>query len=165
MKIEIDLNYLKENNLSPTEYVVLYLINKGLNDFQNTQILESLERKGFLKDGLVVSIEPVKLNCKEWIDKWLDLWPTLITPQNYRISGNKTEVINRMNKFIKEYDYSPDVIFEATKKYLNRKKAENYNFTKKNTKFIKDTDGSILEQECNAIINGEKKEITNTKFL
>lgn len=165
MKIEIDLNFLKENNLSPTEYVVLYLMDKGIDDFQNDQILASLEKKGFVENNKIIIPLFKKTNCKDWIDKWLDLWPTSLTPQKYRISGNRAEVINRMNKFIKEHDYSEEIIFQATKNYLNIRKLENYNFTKKNTKFIKDIDGSVLEQECLAIVKGEVKEKSNTIFL
>jgi hypothetical protein len=165
MKVEIDLDFLKKNNLSPTEYVVLYLMDKGIDDFNNDVIMRSLENKGFIENGKITVPLFKNYNCKMWIDKWLELWPTLLTPQNYRISGNRTEVINRMNKFLKEHDYSEEIIFEATKNYLTRKKNENYNFTKRNTKFIKDNDGSTLEQECEALVKGNVKPKDNVRFM
>lgn len=168
MKIEIDLEILKNLNLSPSEYVVLYLIDKGINDFQNELIINSLIKKGYLNENKNLIQNLFNSNsCKHWIDEWLSLWPSFILPGNYRVSGNRNEVINRMNKFIKENpNFNKDIIIKATENYLNRQRNQGWAYTKKNSKFIKDTDGSILEGECLAIIENNESFIqNNVKFI
>lgn len=158
MKIVIDLEELDKLNLSPTEYVVLKLIEENqliqypvLND----RIFESLYNKGWLD----INKKLIKSIGKDsQLDQWLSLWPTFVIPQNYRISGNYQDCKYRMEKFIKKYGYSWDVIMEATKSYLNRQKKNNWNMTKKNVKFIYDNDGSLLAEECEAWLTGDREE-------
>lgn len=165
MKIEIDTDVLKEKGLSPSEYVILYLISQGITDFQNETLINSLINKGYLVDGKS-TLSFNNSNCKNWIKDWLLLWPTGIF-NGYRVSGNSAEVTNRMSKFIKEHpEYDKDIIFKATENYLSEKKKNNYQFIKKNSKFIKDADGSALEAECEAVFKGEESSLKdNTKFL
>lgn len=169
MKIEVDLDFLKEKNLSPTEFVILTLIKEGINDFQNEVIIKSLTDKGYLVDGYVTISLSNKVSCKQWIDKWLSLWPTQIINSGtttYRVSGNKNEVINRMNRFIKEHpEYNDEIVLKATENYLDQRKKENYKYTKKNTKFIRDIDGSTLEAECEAVLSGEEKPKDNVRYI
>ena len=169
MKIEVDLDFLKEKNLSPTEFVILYLINQGINDFQNEMVINSLTSKGYLKDGYVTIKLDKNTTCKQWIDKWLSLWPTHSINSgttSYRVSGNKNVVIARMNSFLKEHpEFTENIIMKATENYLDQRKKENYRYTKKNSKFIKDIDGSVLESECIAVVNGEEKAKENVRFI
>lgn len=164
MKIEIDLDFLKSKNLSPSEYVVAYLIFQNLNETRNPTIEQSLEKKGFLVEGKIINLF-VDTNCKLWIDEWLKLWPTGLY-NGYRVSGNRAQVINRMNKFLKDNpEYNKDIIFKATQNYLNEKRKTNYSYVKKNSKFISDSDGSVLEAECYAVLNGKSTDALDNKVF
>jgi hypothetical protein len=166
LKITIDLKELISIGLSPSEYVVMLLVES--NELMNypvftDKLVASLIDKGWLDTNKKVIRS---LNIKERIDEWLDLWPTFIIPQNYRISGNYRDCKDRMDKFIKKYGYSWDIIIEATRSYLKRQEANNWNMTKKNMKFIYDTDGSMLAEECEVVINGEGEENkANQQFI
>lgn len=108
----------------------------------------------------------------QWIKDWLKLWPSLgqIRKVNrsleYSISGNGPDCRKRMVVFVKEFcerleveectlGYKLDVIWKATEAYLSHLEDTQYKFAKKNVKFIKDTNGSVLEDWCRRIINDE----------
>jgi hypothetical protein len=93
-----------------------------------------------------------------WINKWIELWPTNLSKIiGYSVSGNTMACKTRMNKFIRDFpQYSIEDIFNATKKYLKEQELKGWIYTKKNSKFIYDKDGSFLETYCNSVINNEK---------
>ena len=92
----------------------------------------------------------------KWFMKWMKLWPSHVMPGRYRISGNTMSCGNKMTKFVKTFpQYTPEIIMEATKNYLSKQEEGNWHYTKKNAKFIFDADGSVLEQECENILNGD----------
>lgn len=114
----------------------------------------------------------------QWVKEWLKLWPTLSQiqrvrrVQEYSISGNAPEVKKRLNEFLKQFcerlevddcslSYKLDIIWRATEAYLKDLESKNYAFAKKNHKFIKDTNGSVLEDWCRRIINNETNESTS----
>lgn len=96
---------------------------------------------------------------EEYIREWVKQWPSPSFVRkdggflNYSISGNLPECRKRMAKFLKFWDeyvtssQDPyDLISQATEKYLEQQRANNWEFTKKNFKFILDSDGSVLSQ-------------------
>jgi hypothetical protein len=168
MEIEINLKLLKENNITPNQYVFLYLKNEKLyNDYIQLNLDEFshlLQERFITLDELTDKGKNLfsKNTVNDWIKEWLNLWPKEIL-HGYRVSGNSLQVIKKMKTFCKEFpEYNKDIIFKATNNYLQRKKNENWEFTKKNSKFIFDIDGSTLEQECIAIVeNIDKSQQSN----
>lgn len=156
MKIELDLEKLVSLGLSPTEYVTLYLLYIGCTDYPISP-LDSLVRKKWIdKEGNVEMTRVRPLFTKEsvdsWVSDWLALWPSKILPGGYRVSGNTVECKKRMKRFMRSHpEFDSDTILKATKAYLKRQEAQGWAFTKKNAKFIFDSETSTLEQECLAL--------------
>lgn len=99
-----------------------------------------------------------KVEIIEWIDKWLALFPKGMNKKlGYDIHGNKSECINRMSKFRRDnFDkYNSETIILATKLYLKEQERNKWAFTKKNVKFIYDENGSMLENYCERIVDGD----------
>lgn len=99
-----------------------------------------------------------KVEIIEWIDDWLALFPKGMSKKlGYDIHGNKAECINRMSKFRRDnFDkYNSETIILATKLYLKEQERNKWAFTKKNVKFIYDENGSMLENYCERIVDGD----------
>lgn len=102
-----------------------------------------------------------KVEIIEWIDKWLALFPKGMNKKlGYDIHGNKSECLNRMSKFRRDnFDkYNSETIILATKLYLKEQERNKWAFTKKNVKFIYDENGSMLENYCDRIVEGDYEE-------
>ncbi len=102
-----------------------------------------------------------KVEITEWIDKWLALFPKGMSKKlGYDIHGNKSECLNRMSKFRRDnFDkYNSEIIILATKLYLKEQERNKWAFTKKNVKFIYDENGSMLENYCERIVDGDYEE-------
>lgn len=102
-----------------------------------------------------------KVEIIEWIDKWLALFPKGMSKKlGYDIHGNKSECLNRMSKFRRDnFDkYNSETIILATKLYLKEQERNKWAFTKKNVKFIYDENGSMLENYCERIVDGDYEE-------
>ena len=102
-----------------------------------------------------------KVEIIDWIDDWLALFPKGMNKKlGYDIHGNRAECINRMSKFRRDnFDrYNKDTIIKATKIYLREQEKNKWTFTKKNVKFIYDENGSMLENYCERIIDGDYEE-------
>lgn len=168
MKITIDLDIINELKLSPTEYCAFIIIQKNmLHDYPvGNIVLESLREKGYInnENKIIVEIENKK---PDPIVEWVNLWPKGVLPGGYRVSGSVPDCKTRMNTFFKRFpEYTWEVIMEATKRYLMRQQAINWKMTKKNYKFIYDRDGSMLAEECEAVISGEgDKNESNSLFI
>jgi hypothetical protein len=102
-----------------------------------------------------------KLDVISWIDEWLILFPKGLNKIiGYDVHGNKTECTNRMSKFRRDNfeKFNKDTIIKATKLYLKERERERWQFTKKNVKFIYDENGSMLDNYCERIIDGDYDE-------
>ena len=92
----------------------------------------------------------------EWLAEWLALWPTHMLSGGYRVSGNTMECKKRMGRFLRNFpSFDKELIMQATKNYLENQEQQGWAYTKKNSKFIFDSETSVLEQECNALLSGE----------
>jgi hypothetical protein len=164
MTITVNLNELKEFDLTPNQYVLLKIIKSDNLDFvywDYANDLEELKLKGYYPTDKMMATKK-NFSFHNFILEWMKLWPTHELPGGYRVSGNTMEVTKRMKKFLTTFNYSPDEIIEATKNYLDARKNQNWVYTKKNSKFIYDSDGSMLEQECQALLTGTVKPRDNT---
>lgn len=111
-----------------------------------------------------------------WVNRWMKLWPTMgqVLKEGYQldyaISGHAPEVRKRMKKFVGpgpegfcermgiseddcDLEYKLDIIWKATEAYIEHLRNTEYQFPKKNHKFIIDNGGSILEEWCHRVIN------------
>lgn len=110
-------------------------------------------------EGLVVrqaNPKPTLHKVESWIDEWLALFPKDLKSKGillYSVSGNRQACIQRMNKFVATYKYDKELIILATRLYLQEQRAQSWQFTKKNSKFIYDSEGSVLEEYCERVKN------------
>lgn len=87
-----------------------------------------------------------------WIDEWRALFPEGVNNAGYRYRGNKLEVQKKMIKFVNNYDYSKEEIFQATKRYIDRFAVKGYNYMQQAHYFIEKKDaGSTLASECETL--------------
>lgn len=106
-------------------------------------------------------------NPKLWITEWLELFPEDAEFNGYKLRSKEKDCINKMLKFVKDHPiYTKDIIFAATKQYIQEKKIQNWEFTKQATYFIsKVGQPSLLEIYCDKIIAGVKpKETYNIEY-
>lgn len=173
MEIEINVKFLIDNELSANQYLYLYCLNEKINNdyFKYITSLLSLDEYSDLLNKRFINLNGLEVrginlfnnnSVNEWIEEWLNLWPTEVL-HGYRVSGNTLQVYKKMKIFCKKFpNFDKDLILKATTNYLKRKRNEGWGFTKKNSKFIFDTEGSTLEQECIALLNGVDIERDNS---
>ncbi len=115
------------------------LIEQGEVGYHITLITKSLidDIIADVKKDEVVEIKPILKPDEdfEWIEDYLDLWPARAM-QGYFLKGDKKNIYKKMQKFMTEYEFTKDEIFEATKTYLKEREAEDFNYTKKVSNFI-----------------------------
>ena len=156
----INLEKLVEQDLTPNEYVALRLIETGRNNHPlvTSETIITLKERKLIDENVKTSENRKKVREKldKWLLNWLSLWPTQILPGRYRVSGNSMECKKRMGRFMRNFpQYTPEIIMEATRIYLKNQENNGWAYTKKNAKFIYDSETSTLEQECEAYVNGD----------
>ena len=155
-------------------YAALYHILKEISDIQidAQESTRDLIKKGIIiaDDSHIDPIERIKAstqipevlslskdveettkkfdkNVNNWIDDWRALFPRG-KQAGYPIRGDRKDCIRKMRKFIKDNpNITKDEIFEATRKYIEDKKKENYRFIKMANYFI-DKNGTSLLGAC-----------------
>lgn len=101
---------------------------------------------------------------REWMARWISKWPSpSLTGLDYSISGNTAACIRNMKKFLKEFneifqtdlttEQQQEIIDQATDEYLEEKEYAGWSYTKKNSKFISDSNGSVLEAMVRQILD------------
>lgn len=98
-----------------------------------------------------------------WIEEWVELYPE-DAEFNGRLLRSKVEnCVTKMQKFCVKYpQYTKDVIFAATKMYIEAQRQKGFEYTKQSTYFIgKLGEPSVLQEYCERVINNKpvKKEI------
>lgn len=145
MDISINLLKLRDLQLTPTEYCFLVCEYKkveypGLSTTQKTNLLLSLEKRGWLKlmeDGNILKQKSLDIFKEDssplLVDTWIEEWRNIF-PENTRTSGrpargDKKACLKKMIAFCKEYpEFSRERIFEATKIYVFEMRRQNYNY-------------------------------------
>lgn len=127
-------------NLSPTQYLYISaMINDNLTELMNApsiQITEvellDLQNRGILTllntTTLRISYNETNITLAKklldsaddtsWITEWLNLWPEGVKAGGYYVKSNEKGVRTKMKKFLTEYDFTPEVIINATKEFL-----------------------------------------------
>lgn len=78
----------------------------------------------------------IKGTVDEWIDEWIELFPRGVKSGGRLLRSDKQSCLRKMKVFLREYNYSKDVIMAATAAYLNSKRNENYAYTRCAVYFI-----------------------------
>ena len=135
-------------------------------------IINKLQKDKWIK---ITNFSPLEISLRaklerevepkmDFIQEWSDLWKSKysgIKPHGYYLASGKLDDSKRMKEFMKAYpEFTPEIIQQATIKYLKEKESSGYYMTKKSCKFIQSDDGSVLSAYCQDILkNGNKEDI------
>lgn len=164
MKITIDLERLSRLNLSPNHFCYLYCKHYGLG-YSFTGIiddsdLEHLAGEGYIKivEDLVIlrakalnlfKVEDELNDVSSWIDTWREIFPVGVKSMGYAVRGDRTGCIKKMRAFLKQYpDFDKELIFNATKIYVDAKRKEKWSYMQLAHYFIEKDGISNLAALC-----------------
>lgn len=102
-----------------------------------------------------------KSDVYTWIDAWRELFPAGNNNTGYKYRGDRLSVLKKMTKFVAQYPYTREEIFEATKRYVNRFSTRGYLYMQQAHYFIEKKDvGSSLASECESLKETKNLKIT-----
>ena len=184
----LDLNFLKEQDISPEEFLVLIGLNNNLDIEHSKSWFTSLEQKGFIKRNLSEVI--LREKSKLLLD-FLSIESSYSDYKEKKIIKKSNRVINEgFDEFIEEYrklwkglkpgsmgsenackekmlrwmgenpNYSKEDILKAAKIYINS--LNNYQYLQAAHYFIYKKDGKEEDSRLSAFI--EEKEVDNTDW-
>ena len=162
---EKDTTWIDKDIVATIQILGIVKIVDGLPTFK-IPIFEQKQLKPFTRAISKTDIEDFVKT------KYIPLWPTRKdTGLTYDVSGNTNACIDRMTKFINDFNKTFDKTLElseimslihmATEMYIAVRRVNNYAYTKKNVKFIYDEQGSELENTIRRILTGTTDEIEN----
>jgi hypothetical protein len=159
MKITLDLKELKDLELTPNQYVALYILNQNQNYTLTSASINDLTNKGYLLNNKLtdkarnIFKTVISFDVKTLTKNYLELFPKKVVVGGYPVrSSFNEELVKKMNKFVKSYGYTEEEIITATKHYVEEKKKTNYEFMKLAKYFIeKQGQGSMLADYCQYI--------------
>lgn len=137
-------------------------------DFYNLYIKDLITNEIDENNEEELNIENLKLNKNiqqqilekerkflDFVNSYYELFPKGVKTGNLFVKSNKAKCGSKLKKFIQNHkEYTEEIILQATKNYIEYCKRKNYEFMKTAFYFI-DKDGvSILESECENILNG-----------
>ena len=113
------------------------------------------------------TMSSLKTKVKGWIQEYRDLYPKGMNPNGYPFKGDKQGCINNMAKFLLNYPEfdNKELILNATKSYLDKKKKDNYDYVSMADRFIWKNGMSTLAGYCEQLKDGtiknEKRNVIN----
>jgi hypothetical protein len=183
----LDLNFLKEQNISPEEFLVLIGLNNNLDVEHSKSWFPSLEVKGFIKrnNSEIILREKTKLllnflsiesdlsrkekktvkkvdydivdEFDEFIEKYRNIWKGL-KPGSL---GSYRTCYDKMKRWmIENPNYSKEDILKAARIYI--KSLDNYQYLQQADYFIFKKDGKDENSRLSAFI--DEKEVDNTDW-
>ena len=183
----LDLNFLKEQNISPEEFLVLIGLNNNLNIEHSKSWFTSLEQKGFIKRNLsevilrekskllldFLSIESNYSNYKEkkiikksnrvineGFDEFIEEYRKLWKGLKPGSMGSENACKEKMERWMKENpNYSKEDILKAAKIYINS--LNNYQYLQAAHYFIYKKDGKEEDSRLSAFINETEPDNTD----
>ena len=184
----LDLNFLKEQDITPEEFLLLIGLNNNLNIEHSKSWFTSLEQKGFIKRNLsevilrekskllldFLSIESNYSNYKEkkiikksnrvineGFDEFIEEYRNLWKGLKVGSMGSPMACKEKMPRWMKENpNYSKEDILKAAKIYINS--LNNYQYLQAAHYFIYKKDGKEEDSRLSAFIN--EKEVDNTDW-
>jgi len=184
----LDLNFLKEQDIHPEEFLVLIGLNNNLEIVHSETWFTSLEFKGFIKRSNsevilrekgklllnFLSIESNYSNYKdkkiikksnrvinEGFDEFIEDYRNLWKGLKVGSMGSPNACKEKMERWMKENpNYSKEDILKAAKIYINS--LNNYQYLQAAHYFIYKKDGKEEDSRLSAFI--EEKEVNNTDW-
>tara|TARA_Y100000310_G_scaffold245879_1_gene250920 strand:+ start:3485 stop:4048 length:564 start_codon:yes stop_codon:yes gene_type:complete len=173
--MEVDIDLLVENNLTPDEYVFLYYLAKSqIYSVNLVTDYEKLEKAGLIKIGdriyirkkgsdlintkrsEVIKTAPLEDTVAVWIDNWRSLFPQGVKTAGYAIRGTRGGCAKKMKKFMREHkEVTKEQIFKATELYVEEKRRVRYAYMRIADYFIEKDGGSLLESYVEQLSNNE----------
>ena len=114
--------------------------------------------KEFVEEWVSKNYKEQSKGAVDWINEWVDLFPKGVKSGGKPIHSHPKDCYAKMYKFVKEYKYTKEQIFQATENYLEFKKRNNWEYTKCAVYFInKKDEPSLLAEWCEKL--NEKQEV------
>lgn len=160
-----------KNGISLDEYFWLLLIRENnellFNDYNSyinsisSVIPKKLEELGFIEiinennsffsfilmEKSLSLFQVNTIDVKNWIEDWVNLFPKGIQSGGHYVRSDIKSCTNKMTQLIKNNEFTKEQIFEATMKYIERKKNENYAYMSCSANFISKNNVSLLASE------------------
>jgi hypothetical protein len=92
-----------------------------------------------LKDAISDDVE-------SWIDEWIDIFPRGVKSGGRLIRSDKPSCIRKMKVFLREYEYTKEIILQATRNYIESKRNDNFAYTRCAVYFIFRVDTSRADK-------------------
>jgi hypothetical protein len=145
--------------------------NKKISEY-GVKIIESIDELFIAKKKIKLD-ELMGVDYSEQIDAYIQLFPSTKLPNGKYARGNKKNIETNFKWFFENYNYSWNVIHEATAMYVEEYRAKNYIYMRTALYFIRKDDGtrtvhSDLADYCDKIVNNEsytKEKYFKTKIL
>lgn len=178
MKIEINLELLIENELSPDDFTLIKML--ASSNYENVALLKMkpnledliennwIEPIDWEKFKLITDIRLTKKSydllqieiseefyeniAQVFVDLWDGTKPGTISPNN--------AIIRKLKWFFREYEFNADTVKAAAAYYVSRENMNsNYKFLKSISNFIEEKDGqSLLYSYCLSIQQGDDRD-------
>jgi hypothetical protein len=166
---------LKYHKITVKEYIAMYLAyTKGDLSIQSPEfkILLSIDDL-FATQKKLKSDALMGVDYENQIDNYIKIFPTIKLPNGKYARSNKKNVETNFRWFFENYNYSWQVIHDATVMYVSEYREKNYKFMRTSLYFIRKDDGtrtvlSDLADYCDKIVNNEsytKEKYFKTKIL
>lgn len=170
LKIVIDVDLMNLHKLTPTTYVMLYYLHNKLDCKISPQTRTDLYNNKFIDtEGNITSLgksiftdpdaisEEKKQDYEELLKKMVSYFPKGVKTAGKPVKTSvNAELVQKMKKFKKEYKYDDEIILNATIKYVEEFKKNNYAYMRQFKYFVyKQGSGSDLADYCEMISNGE----------
>tara|TARA_R110000787_G_scaffold70320_1_gene156386 strand:+ start:5001 stop:5492 length:492 start_codon:yes stop_codon:yes gene_type:complete len=161
-------------NLKNLEELVDYLnfltqaANLGLVEKRdNTKNISTKNWKFISEESINIEItETEKFNFITFVDDFRTLFPKGIMSGGYYVAGDKVSCKRKLKKFFQDYDYTPDIVLEATNRYVTTMAKQDFKYMKLSHYFISKDGISTLASECEAVkVLGDEYKKGNSKTL
>ena len=184
----LDLNFLKEQNIKPQDFLLLIQLNNGEEGSDFYEDFESLQDKGFIKligenfiirekGKLLLDFLSIESNYSDYknkkiikksnrvinegFDEFIEEYRNLWKGLKVGSMGSPIACKEKMERWMKENpNYSKEDILKAARIYINS--LNNYQYLQAAHYFIYKKDGKEEDSRLSAFI--EEKEIDNTDW-
>ncbi len=170
--------WITAGGLTPNQYFAILFQALGVKQktlFNSALELSRLKREGYLTEGLnftqklldtklfddiesyLIEDDQEAKSLDRRIGRYIGMFPASRLPSGAPARASLPSVRMQFNEFFNQYDYSWDVIYEATQNYINHYAERNYEYMRNARNFILKDGESQLALECDMILNKEKE--------
>jgi len=181
MNVNVDLERLKKEGLTPDEYCILHCIYKRADPMEyisNKEAYNSLVEEKYIREnpdiegvysltGTGLSLFEKPDDFMQFVDEYRALFPKGVKSGNGTpIRGDKNGIVKKLTWFLMTYpEFSKRTILEATKLYVEQMRRNGYAYMTQADYFIQKAGGSKLASLCedfdnktsNILSTGEKR--------